>query len=74
MKLYWILFSVIFLLSSCTPTQGLFTSSSLQDYIDSFVDAAKYKLDGILNLNDSTIDRIWSYFKSKYGRVYSSLG
>jgi hypothetical protein len=74
MKLYWILFSAFFLLSFCKPAQGLFGDSSLQDYIDNFVDAAKFKLNGILSLNDSTINRIWSYFKSKYGRAYSSLG
>ncbi len=74
MKLYWILLSSIFLLSFCTPVQGLFGDSSLQDYIDNFVDATKFKLNGILSLNDSAINRIWSYFKSKYGRAYSSLG
>ena len=74
MKLHWILFSAIVLLSFCTPTQGLFGGLSLQDYVDNFIDAAKFKLDGILSLNDSTINRIWSYFKSKYGRAYSSLG
>jgi hypothetical protein len=74
MKLHWILFSAIFLLGFCTPVQGLFGDSSLQDYIDNFIDVAKFKLDGILSLNDSTINRIWSYFKSKYGRTYSSLG
>jgi hypothetical protein len=74
MKLHWILVSAICLLIFCTPTQGLFSGTSLQDYVDSFVDAAKYKFDGMLSLNDSVVSRIWSYFKSKYGRAYSSLG
>jgi hypothetical protein len=74
MKLHWLLFSAIFLLGFCTPAQGLFGSSSLQNYIDNLVDAAKFQLNGMLSLNDSTINRIWSYFKSQYGRSYSSLG
>jgi hypothetical protein len=74
MKLYWILLSTIFLLGFCTPAQGLFGGLSLQDYIDGIVDATKFKINGILSLNDSTIARVWSYFKSKYGRVYTSLG
>lgn len=75
MKVHWILFSIILLFSVCTTVQGLFnTGLSLQDYVDGFVDAAKFKLNGILSLNDSSVNRIWSYFKSKYGRAYSSLG
>jgi hypothetical protein len=74
MKLHWILFSAILLLGFCTPAQGLFSGLSLQDYVDQVVDNTKFKLNGILSLNDSTVVRIWSYFKSKYGRVYSSFG
>lgn len=74
MKVYWILFSTFILFNFCIPVQGLFSDSNLQDYVDSFIDAAKFKLNGILSLNDSSINRIWSYFKSKYGRAYSSLG
>ena len=74
MKLYWVLLSAIFLLGFCTPAQGLFGGASLQDYIDQVVDNAKLQLNGILSLNDSTVNRIWTYFKSKYGRVYTSLG
>ncbi|CAF0736161.1 unnamed protein product [Rotaria sordida] len=73
MKLHWFLISAICLFGLCKPTQGLFDGLSLQDYIDNFVDAAKFKINGILSLNDSTVNRIWSYFKSKYGRAYSSL-
>lgn len=74
MKLHWVLFSAILLLGFCTPIEGLFGSSSLQDYIDGFVDAAKFQINGMLSLNDSTVSRVWSYFKSHYGRAYSSLG
>ncbi len=74
MKFHWILFSAIFLFGFCAPTEGLFSGLSLQDYVDGLIDTAKLKLDGILSLNDSTINRIWSYFKSKYGRAYSSYG
>jgi len=74
MEVYRILCTVVLLIGLCTPCEGLFGSTSLQDYIDSFVDAAKYKLEGKLSLNDSTISQIWSYFKSKYNRVYSSIG
>ncbi|CAF2421402.1 unnamed protein product [Rotaria sp. Silwood2] len=73
MKLHWFLFSAIYLFGLCKPTQGLFDGLSLQDYIDNFVDAAKFKLNGMLSLNDSTVSRIWSYFKSKYGRAYASF-
>ncbi len=74
MKLHWSLFSAIFLLGFCTPIQGIFGGSSLQDYIDQFVDTAKFQVNGIFSLNDSSINRIWSYFKSKYGRAYTTLG
>lgn len=74
MKLQWVLFSAVLLLGFCTPIEGLFGSSSLQDYIDGLVDAAKFQINGMLSLNDSSVSRIWSYFKSQYGRAYSSLG
>ncbi|CAF3280247.1 unnamed protein product [Rotaria socialis] len=74
MRLYGIFFTGIILISLCTPCEGIFGSSSLQDYVDSLVDAAKFKFDGVLNLNDSVINQIWSAFKTKYGRAYSSLG
>lgn len=74
MKLHLILFTSIFFLSICKPTEGLFESLNFQEYVDSFIDATKFKIDGILSLNDSSINRIWSYFKSKYGRAYKSLG
>ncbi|CAF3536832.1 unnamed protein product [Rotaria socialis] len=73
MKFYWVLFSTIFLLSIFTPTESLFSGTTFQDFVDSFVDASKFKFEGILSLNDSAISRIWSYFKSKYGRVYASF-
>ncbi|CAF1551468.1 unnamed protein product [Adineta ricciae] len=67
------LYTVILLIGLCMPSEGLFSGASLQDYIDSFVDVAKYKIEGKLSLNDSSIGQIWSFFKSKYGRVYSSI-
>ncbi|CAF1360292.1 unnamed protein product [Adineta steineri] len=73
MKTYRILFTFILLIGLCRPSEGLFNSISLQDYIDSFVDAAKFKIEEKLSLNDSTISHIWSYFKTKYNRVYSSI-
>ncbi|CAF0799668.1 unnamed protein product [Adineta ricciae] len=73
MKLQWILFFSICLVGFSTPVQGLFSGTSLQDYIDGLVDAAKFKIQGMVSLNDTTVGRMWSYFKSKYGRVYSSL-
>ena len=74
MKLQWILFFSICFVGLFTPAQGLFSGTSLQDYVDGLVDAAKFQLQGMLSLNDTTVGRMWSYFKSKYGRVYSSLG
>lgn len=74
MKVPGILFSTLLLLVFCTPTEGLFGGASLQDYVDGFVDAAKFQINGMLSLNDSSVNRIWTYFKSKYGRAYSSLG
>jgi len=74
MKLYGILFAVIFLISLCTASDELLGRTSLQDYIDSFIDAARFKYQGVLSLNDTAIRRIWSFFKAKYHRLYSSSG
>lgn len=74
MKLYGILFTAFLLLGLSVPCEGLFSGTSLQDYIDNFVDMAKFSLDGITSMNNSAISHIWSYFKSKYGRAYSSIG
>ena len=74
MKLPWVLFSAILFLGFSTPVEGIFGSLGLQDYIDGLVDAAKFQINGMLSVNDSSITRIWSYFKAKYGRAYSSLG
>ena len=74
MKLSAILCCSIFLLVCAAPAQGLFGSGSLQDYVEGLVDATKFRVEGMLSLNDSSISRIWSYFKSKYGRTYSSIG
>ncbi|CAF1582317.1 unnamed protein product [Rotaria magnacalcarata] len=73
MRSYGIFFIGIFSIGLYTPCEGIFGSSSLQDYIDSLVDAARFKFDGVLSLNDSAIHQIWSFFKNKYGRVYSSI-
>lgn len=64
----------VLLLVCAVPAQGLFSSGSLQDYVEGLVDAAQFKLQGMLSVNDSTLGRIWSYFKTKYGRAYASLG
>jgi hypothetical protein len=72
--MYQILFATLLLLGICVPVQGLFSGTSLQEYVESFVDGAKLELEGRLSLNDSAIGYIWTYFKSKYGRVYSSFG
>lgn len=74
MQLTWAVLCALCLLGCCAPVQGLFGSSSLQDYVDGLVDAAKFKLEGMLSINDSTVNRMWSYFKSTYGRAYSSMG
>ena len=74
MKFYGILFTAILLIGLSIPCEGLFHGTSFQDYVDSFVDAAQFQLDGIININASSISDIWSYFKSKYGRIYSSFG
>ena len=41
MKFCGILFSVVVLISLCGHCEGLFSSLSLQDYVDSFVDVVK---------------------------------
>jgi hypothetical protein len=74
MKFDLLFSTVAVLLVSSVPVRGLFGSSSLQDYIESFIDDAKVQLEEAINLNDSAIGQIWSYFKTDYGRVYSSLG
>ncbi|CAF3966931.1 unnamed protein product [Rotaria sordida] len=74
MKLYGILFIVIFLISLCTASDELLDRRSLQDYIDSFIDIGKLKNEGVLSLNGTTLRKIWSFFKAKYHRSYSSTG
>jgi hypothetical protein len=71
MKLFGTVLTVIILIGSC---EGLFNGGSLQDYVDNFIDTAKLKLEGVVNLNNSAIQNIWTYFKTKYHRVYSSFG
>jgi len=72
MQLYRILFTAILLIGIYGPCNGLFSGTSLQDFVDSFVDAGKFKLNGIKSLNASAIGDIWSFFKTKFGRHYSS--
>ena len=74
MKIDILLTVVAFLLVFSPPVHGLFASNSLQEYIESFIDAAKFEFEGTINLNESAIGQIWFYFKSNYGRVYSSVG
>ena len=76
MKLYGTSFVVaVLVLAAATPADGLFSgSSSLQDYVNGFVDTAKARMEGAVSLNDTAVSRIWAYFKTKYGRTYSSMG
>ncbi|CAF4217233.1 unnamed protein product [Rotaria sordida] len=74
MKLYGILFIVIFLIDLCTARDKFLDRRSLQDYIDSFIDIGKLKNEGVLSLNGTTLRKIWSFFKAKYHRWYSSTG
>ena len=74
MKWNGIIFVVIFLFITHRGCEGLFGGASFQDYVDRVVDVAKLQLDGVVNLNDSAINNIWMYFKTKYGRVYSTVG
>ena len=74
MKVYRILFKVIFVLGLCLSCEGFFKSESLQDFIEDIVDIAKFHYNGMRSLNDSTINEIWYFFKTKYHRVYSSIG
>lgn len=74
MKWNGIIFVVIFLFTTNQCCQGLFGGATLQDYIDRVVDVAKLQLDGVVSLNDSAINNIWTYFKTNYGRAYSTLG
>ena len=61
---------VVLFTVAAIPANGLFTESlSIQDYVDQFIDSAKNRF-----LNESSIGQIWSFFKSNYGRVYSSIG
>lgn len=64
----------LLLLVCAVPAQGLFGSGSLQEYVENLVDAAQFQLQGMLSVNDSTVSRIWTYFKTKYGRAYASVG
>ena len=76
MKLYGTsLVVAVLVLAAATTAEGLFSSgSSLQNYVDGFVDAAKARVEGAVSLNDTAVSRIWAYFKTKYGRTYSSMG
>ncbi|CAF3313614.1 unnamed protein product [Rotaria sp. Silwood2] len=72
MKLYIILFTLILLIGLCTSSEEFHDRRSLQDYVDRLVDANKFRLQGVSSINDTTIRRIWSFFKEKYRRFYSS--
>ena len=74
MRLNGIIYVVLLLCAVHERCDGLFGGASFQDYVDQIVDVAKLHLDTIANMNDSTIHQLWSYFKTKYGRIYSSLG
>jgi hypothetical protein len=74
MQVNWILFSAICLFGFCTLTEEAFGSQSLQSFINKFVDVDKFKVHGILSLNHSSTHHIWNFFKTKYGRIYSSTG
>ncbi|CAF1140679.1 unnamed protein product [Rotaria sordida] len=72
MKLYGILFIVIFLIGLCTASDEHPGRTPLQGYVEKFVDAGKLKYQGVLSLNNPVLRRIWSFFKAKYHRSYSS--
>ncbi|CAF3348590.1 unnamed protein product [Rotaria sp. Silwood2] len=72
MKLCVILFTLILLIGLCTSREEPLDRRSLQDFVDGFVDAAKFKFQGVLSINDSAISQIWSFFKTRYQRFYSS--
>lgn len=74
MKIYGLIFTCVLFVGLYEPCRGIFGSTSLQDYIDSFIDAVKFKFDGVIDLNETSIGQIWSFFKTKYNRVYESLG
>lgn len=74
MRLNAIIYVVLVLFVTHERCAGLFGGASLQDYIDRVVDVAKLHFDTVASMNDSTISNIFNFFKSKYGRVYSSLG
>ncbi|CAF3301378.1 unnamed protein product [Rotaria sp. Silwood2] len=74
MKLSIILFSLILLVGLCTSSEEFHDRRSLQEYVDSFVDVNKFKLRGSSSINGSAISQIWSFFKAKYRRYYSSTG
>ncbi|CAF1251730.1 unnamed protein product [Rotaria sordida] len=72
MKLYGILFTFILLIGLSSCRDKFLTRTSVQDYVDKFVDVVKFKHQGILSLNKTAIRQIWSFFKAKYRRFYSS--
>jgi len=74
MKLYWILFIAIVLIGIYVPCEGFLSQGPLQEFIDNNVDIEKFKQQGIKSVNDTTLKHIWSYFKSKHARHYSSSG
>ncbi|CAF1330228.1 unnamed protein product [Rotaria sordida] len=74
MKLYGILFAIIFLIGLCTARDKFLGRTSLQNYVDSFVNTGELKYQGVLSLNNTVLRKIWSFFKAKYRRLYSSTG
>jgi hypothetical protein len=56
------------------PAHGLFEGTTVQDYMDSFVDEEKFRQHGITDLNETTRDFIWSFFKAFHQRTFLSDG
>lgn len=74
MKLYWIFFTSILLISVCLPCEGLFHGTTLQIFIDHLIDGPKFKMEGLKSINSTAWDSIWSFFKSAFHRHYPSTG
>jgi hypothetical protein len=73
MKVNWIVFLAICLFGVCIPVQEA-SIISLQSFVEHVVDIGKFKISGLFHLNDSAIFHMWDFFKTTYGRAYSSIG
>jgi hypothetical protein len=75
MKLCWILFSTaILLIGIYVPCEGHIDSTNFQGFIDNYIDVETFKEEGFKSVNATAIHHIWTYFKTKFLRQYSSSG